>query len=799
MSEQERNDTEGFKTTGAAKPADPAPPDSEGAGLAPEHERLWEKFLEEFEGHDNWLSEFTPAPFDPSGALRAFVEAAGDAAVPTLTEAASGDNKDLSYWGRAGLKWLEERAEAEEAAAREAYLWEVTGGKPGSDLHPAVALEAADPARARAAGAQRNPFVLDLLIRFYLGRGIEEATEFCVWIIDHEDAATVKALLDSTALQEALFRRGPGKLVEPCLPQLTERLCQLSESHDDEKVRGAAADFLVRADPCGSASKLIRILARAQSIDFLTVERLSPDPDSLYLLKPLMEWKEITPGGWYYGSNKPPGNILYLRELLRRRRCAGLWTDPRTVRPFLRGKLEQPQHSHPYEDTYLEEVAYCVEELRDAELLDDLLEALDGLLKSLPKGRLSHCAIGSAGAFRALGAPALEALRRAAAAPGEYAEQFGWILRATERPDPSTRELLGWADGEFLKGKIEDGFDRSAFQFYDEALRLGPSAHAAFQLAWIDRAFGTEIVPERVEWIRQLGFYDEELLAELSRPAAVPLTGFRTEWRSIITKRERDPARAARAEKAGLPSLAAYWAYEERHELAALEHLDRVWKAVEPRPGVNSGEPAAPLPTAVSDDALARRFIAISDCDICRGLDEYQWALTKGGDVETALPPEASRLIDHELCPVCGTFYQYETSYEFIYGGSEDEEKLTRLTPTQAKSRLPEQVYEAIIRWMPGNLKHTEAQTRRYAAKSMVAHHLARGEAAAIRPYLSHADPAVVRGALEVLLHALDEGAYEGAEVVPELRADVALLESSPDELLANFARGIARYLNQSE
>lgn len=795
MSEQKSDDPNELKTGGAATPADPTPlPTDPGPpALAPEHGRLWKGFLEELKNHDDWESEFTPSPYQPGEALRAFVEAAGGAAGWTLAEAAFADDSSLRYWGRVGLKWLEEGAEAEAAAALEAHLWEATGGKPGSDLHPAVALEAADPVRARAAGAHRHPFVLDLLIRFYLGRGIEEATEFFVWIIDHEDAATVKALLDSPALQDALFRQGPvkgGKLVEPCLPQLTERLCQLAELHADEKVREAAADFLVAADPGGSSSKLIRLMARAKSINLLTVERLSADPDSVYLLKPIMEWGEVFQGA---RANRAPGNVLFLRELLRRRRCAGLWTDPRSVLPFLRGRLEQPQYSYPYKDTYLEEVAYCVAELRDAELLD-------GLLGAIPQQRLSY--VGAlARAFRMMGGSALEALRRAAAAPppGRYPEQFGWVLHEVEKPLPSMEEQLGKADELFLKGNMEDDLFAGAFQSYGEVLLLqGPSAHAAFQLAWIDRAFGTEVVPQRVEWIRGLGFYDEELLAELARPAAVPLTGLRADWRSIVTKRERDPVRAARAEKAGLPSLAAYWAYEERYERAALDHLDRVWKAVEPRPGGNSGEAAAPLPATISDEALARRFVAISDCEICRGLDEFQRALTKGGEVETAFPVQASRLIDHELCPVCGTYYLYETSYEFIYGGSEDEEKLTRLTPTQAKARLPDDVYEAIIRWMPGNLTHPEAQTRRYAAKCMVSHHLARGEAAAIRPYLAHTDPSVVRGALEVLYHALNEGEYEGAELVPELHDAVALLESSPDELLANFARGIARHLSQS-
>lgn len=35
-------------------------------------------------------------------------------------------------------------------------------------------------------------------------------------------------------------------------------------------------------------------------------------------------------------------------------------------------------------------------------------------------------------------------------------------------------------------------------------------------------------------------------------------------------------------------------------------------------------------------------------------------------------------------CPECGTSYLYETEYEFLLGGSEDTQKLKRLTTEEA-------------------------------------------------------------------------------------------------------------------
>jgi hypothetical protein len=106
-------------------------------------------------------------------------------------------------------------------------------------------------------------------------------------------------------------------------------------------------------------------------------------------------------------------------------------------------------------------------------------------------------------------------------------------------------------------------------------LLAGPSAHAAFQLAWIDRAYGAPVTAARVDWIRGLGFTDDELLAEVARPVERPLEGLRSLW-DCGGLRRHEPARAARAAAAGLPSLAATWCRDGDLDRAAADHLSRV-------------------------------------------------------------------------------------------------------------------------------------------------------------------------------------------------------------------------------
>lgn len=88
-------------------------------------------------------------------------------------------------------------------------------------------------------------------------------------------------------------------------------------------------------------------------------------------------------------------------------------------------------------------------------------------------------------------------------------------------------------------------------------------------------------------------------------------------------------------------------------------------------------------------------------CAICRDFGDVEHGFQKGGQpqYDAFLPPAAARLeveIDFkpgsdrarqlQRCPKCKTWYLYETDYEFIVPGTEDEQKLTRLSEDQAKA-----------------------------------------------------------------------------------------------------------------
>ena len=47
-----------------------------------------------------------------------------------------------------------------------------------------------------------------------------------------------------------------------------------------------------------------------------------------------------------------------------------------------------------------------------------------------------------------------------------------------------------------------------------------------------------------------------------------------------------------------------------------------------------------------------------------------------------------SRKKEVKQCPECKTYYFYRTDYEFLAGGSEDEEYLTRLSDEEAQGYL---------------------------------------------------------------------------------------------------------------
>lgn len=97
------------------------------------------------------------------------------------------------------------------------------------------------------------------------------------------------------------------------------------------------------------------------------------------------------------------------------------------------------------------------------------------------------------------------------------------------------------------------------------------------------------------------------------------------------------------------------------------------------------------------------------NCSICSQLDDLEWASQKYGweENDTSLPaaskdlvmirdlkPGSSRALQLWQCPQCKTVYRFESDYEYLVNGSEDEQSLRRLNSVEAGKLLdqpPEQ------------------------------------------------------------------------------------------------------------
>ncbi len=110
-----------------------------------------------------------------------------------------------------------------------------------------------------------------------------------------------------------------------------------------------------------------------------------------------------------------------------------------------------------------------------------------------------------------------------------------------------------------------------------------------------------------------------------------------------------------------------------------------------------------------------------ASCEICRALRPVETSLTKHGweENDRLLPAAAARLVPVALdgredarrtprfCPLCGTLYSYETRYEYLANGSEDEEELRRLTGEEARAWLGDAVVAAFPRPLLTPLRET--------------------------------------------------------------------------------------------
>lgn len=113
-------------------------------------------------------------------------------------------------------------------------------------------------------------------------------------------------------------------------------------------------------------------------------------------------------------------------------------------------------------------------------------------------------------------------------------------------------------------------------------------------------------------------------------------------------------------------------------------------------------------------------------CQACCALRPVETSLYKEGreGFDTPLPLAARRLVELSvpgregdrlrpwLCPFCGTVYSYESRYEYLANGSEDEEELRRLSDEEARAWLGDALADELPRPLLAPLHETVVNDR---------------------------------------------------------------------------------------
>ncbi|MGD9781346.1 MAG: hypothetical protein AB7V14_04240 [Kiritimatiellia bacterium] len=99
----------------------------------------------------------------------------------------------------------------------------------------------------------------------------------------------------------------------------------------------------------------------------------------------------------------------------------------------------------------------------------------------------------------------------------------------------------------------------------------------------------------------------------------------------------------------------------------------------------------------------------MTPCPVCSALADLEEGYQKFGwpEHDVDLPPAvrqlevakdfrpgAERKRQLLRCPRCGTHYLFETDYEYLTNGTEDEQRLVRLSPARAAELLDEPLPE---------------------------------------------------------------------------------------------------------
>ena len=174
-------------------------------------------------------------------------------------------------------------------------------------------------------------------------------------------------------------------------------------------------------------------------------------------------------------------------------------------------------------------------------------------------------------------------------------------------------------------------------------------------------------------------------------------------------------------------------------------------------------------------------WTSFTRCQTCGKLDDLETSFYKYGaaDQDVPLPPEAAKLQalgdvragyeeeKHHLkrCPACGALYRYDCYYDYYVNGSEDEEILYRLTPTEARDRITADEYGRVMASLKDQASSDDRRIAGYALRALLLEALISGDTAAAGKIVEgFADRELVKRQLQVILNSRYDGTGRAAE-----------------------------------
>lgn len=200
---------------------------------------------------------------------------------------------------------------------------------------------------------------------------------------------------------------------------------------------------------------------------------------------------------------------------------------------------------------------------------------------------------------------------------------------------------------------------------------------------------------------------------------------------------------------------------------------------------------------------------------MCAQLGENEASFSKYGwpDSDYSMSPAAGHLLpveelnssneNHHLerCALCGTYYRYDSWYEYYVNGSEDNASLLRLAPPEARPYISDEDYDRAMAEAPGFARSPDERLRRYGGACLASHAIAQGSLDSVRNLILHDDLDAAKGAVMYLFHLGEHAdSLEKLRQVPSLKQTLtplveALINEKPGDAQVEKLSRLVSYL----